>query len=277
MAHECGRRYGNVSCQKWPACSYPAIQAFGHVAAGVALTLVRRNFLVITCEHGGREVPREYAALFSGRDSLLTSHRGWDAGALELGRQMANAFGSPRHFATTTRLLVDLNRSIGHRQLFSEVTRSLSPARRLEIVDRYYRPHRQAVESQIAGHIATGCRVIHIASHSFTPTLDSVPRQADVAWPYEPRRPGEAAFAGAWLLALAQRAPELRLRRNYPYQGRADGLTASLRKHHPDSAYVGIELEVNQRFVDQRGAAWDRLRAMLVDSLRKVLASTADR
>ena len=102
--------------------------------------------------------------------------------------------------------------------------------------------------------------MIHVASHSFTPMLDGVPRQADVAWLYDPRRPGEAAFARAWMLALAKLAPDLRLRRNYPYQGRADGLTASLRKHHPDAAYVGIELEVNQRFVDQGGAAWDRLR-----------------
>jgi predicted N-formylglutamate amidohydrolase len=79
------------------------------------------------------------------------------------------------------------------------------------------------------------------------------------------------------MLALAKLAPDLRLRRNYPYQGRADGLTASLRRHHPDAAYVGIELEVNQRFVDQRGAAWERLRTMLVDSLKKALAAVAKR
>ena len=122
---------------------------------------------------------------------------------------------------------------------------------------------------------AGGC--IHVASHSFTPTLDDVPRQVDVAWLYDPRRPGEVAFARAWMLALSRLAPELRLRRNYPYQGRADGLTASLRKRHPAAAYVGIELEVNQRFVEQRGAPWSRLRAMLVDSLEKALACTAAR
>jgi len=40
---------------------------------------------------------------------------------------------------------------------------------------------------------------------------------------------------------------------------------------------VGIELEVNQRFVEQSGAAWKRLRAMLVDSLKETLAGTARR
>jgi predicted N-formylglutamate amidohydrolase len=251
------------------------MHAFDHAGTKAASTPVRRNLLVITCEHGGHEVPKEHAALFSARESLLTSHRGWDAGALELARQLAAAFSAPLYAATTTRLLVDLNRSIGHRQLFSEITRPLSPAHRLEVVERYYRPHRQKIESRIARQIAQGRRVIHVASHSFTPTLDGVPRQADVAWLYDPRRPGEAAFARAWMLALAKRAPELRLRRNYPYQGRADGLTAFLRKHHPDATYVGIELEVNQRVVDQQGAAWDRLRRMLVASLKEALAAIA--
>ena len=253
------------------------MHAFGHAAAGVALTVARRNFLVISCEHGGRQVPQEHVALFSGRDSLLASHRGWDAGAFELARELAAAFGAPLYAANITRLLIDLNRSIGHRQLFSEVTRPLSRAQRLAIVDRFYRPHRKMVESQVARHIAQGHRVIHVASHSFTPTLDGVLRQADVAWLYDPRRPGEAAFARAWMLALAKLAPELRLRRNYPYQGRADGLTASLRRHHSDAEYVGIELEVNQRIVEQGGAAWDRLKTMLVESMRNVLTAIAKR
>ena len=253
------------------------MHAFGHAATGVALRRARRSFLVITCEHGGRKVPRAYAELFSGRKGVLDSHRGWDAGTLQLGRQISDALGAPLYAATTTRLLIDLNRSIGHRQLFSEVTRPLSQARRLDIVDRYYRPHRRAVEGEIARRIAQGHRVIHVASHSFTPVLDGVPRQADVAWLYDPRRPGEAVFAGAWMRALAQLAPELRLRRNYPYKGRSDGLTASLRRLHPDAAYVGIELEVNRRFVDQGGAAWKRLRTMLVESLKQALAVVAQR
>lgn len=234
-----------------------------------------KHVLVISCEHGGNTVPPAYAALFAGHQALLDSHRGWDPGAFELGRQMADAFGAPLHAATTTRLLIDLNRSIGHRQLFSELTRALSPAQRQDIVDRHYRPHREAVEADIARGIAAGQRVIHIASHSFTPSLDGVERRADVAWLYDPRRSAEAAFARAWMTAFAPRAPDLRLRRNYPYLGRGDGLTAMLRKRHADATYVGIELEVNQRFVAQGGAAWDHLRTALVDSLATALAAFA--
>jgi len=240
------------------------------------LTNARSNQLVITCEHGGCEVPHAHAALFSGRQALLDSHRGWDAGALDLARQMADALRVPLHATTTTRLLIDLNRSIGHRQLFSEVTRALPPARRQDIVDIHYRPYRQAIETEIACLVASGHRVIHVASHSFTPTLDGVPRRADVAWLYDPRRPGEVAFARSWMRELAPLAPDLRLRRNYPYRGRGDGLTAALRRRHSDAAYVGIELEVNQSLVEQPGP-WDRLKAVLIDSLRKALAGASDR
>jgi predicted N-formylglutamate amidohydrolase len=244
----------------------------GTAAAGDRLASARKNLLVITCEHGGREVPRAYAALFSGHEALLDSHRGWDAGALELGRQMAGKLGVPLYAATSTRLLVDLNRSIGHRQLFSEVTGRLLPAQRRDLLDRYYRPHRDAVAGDVARHIGADQRVIHIACHSFTPALDGVIRRADVAWLYDPRRPGESAFARAWMRAFARRAPDMRLRRNYPYQGRSDGLASWLRKRHRDETYVGIELEVNQRFVAQGGAPWGGVRAMLIDSLVEALA-----
>lgn len=226
-----------------------------------------RRVLVLSCEHAGRSVPAAWAAAFEGFGALLDSHRGWDPGALELGRRIADAFGVPLHATTTTRLLADTNRSIGHRQLFSEVTARLSPAQRREIVERYYRPHRDAVEGEVAGHVAAGRRVLHVGSHSFTPVLDGVARRADVAWLYDPRRPAESRLAAAWMEAFARRAPQLRLRRNYPYRGRGDGLTALLRRRHPDDAYAGIELEVNQAIVAAGGAPWRALRSMLVDAL----------
>jgi predicted N-formylglutamate amidohydrolase len=229
--------------------------------------------LVISCEHGGRDVPPDYAALFAGQAPLLDSHRGWDPGALVLGQQMAQALRAPLFAATTTRLLIDLNRSIGHRQLYSEVTRGLPRAQREQIVRLHYRPHRDAVEGEVARCIAAGHTVAHIASHSFTPVLHDEVRRADVACLYDPRRPREVALSRHWLQALAQRLPGLQLRCNYPYQGRGDGLTALLRKRFSAEAYVGIELEVNQRWVTQGGAPWLDLCAQVVASLAAALAT----
>lgn len=223
--------------------------------------------LIITCEHGGNQVPAAYATLFAGCEALLDTHRGWDAGALSMAQQLATAFNAPLFAATTTRLLIDLNRSIGHRHLHSEATRSLPLATRRAIAAQYYRPHRDAVESEVARLVTAGRRVLHIASHSFTPELGGVVRQADVAWLYDPRRAGECALAAHWLTALKHQRPDLKLRRNYPYEGKGDGLTALLRKRYPDASYIGMELEVNQRFVLADGPAWPALRADIVQAL----------
>jgi predicted N-formylglutamate amidohydrolase len=237
---------------------------------------VTSDALIITCEHGGNDVPAAYAPLFAGYEALLATHRGWDAGALKLAQQLATAFNAPLFAATTTRLLIDLNRSIGHRQLHSEATRGLPLATRRTIAAQYYRPHRDAVESEVARLISAGMRVVHVASHSFTPELEGVVRQADVAWLYDPRRAGECALAARWLAALKNARPDLTLRRNYPYEGKGDGLTALLRKRYSDASYVGIELEVNQRFVMAGGPAWSALRADIVQALASVQLLAAD-
>lgn len=223
--------------------------------------------LIVTCEHAGNDVPDAYRPLFTGHEHLLPTHRGWDPGALTLAREMAERFSAPLFFDTTTRLLVDLNRSVGTPDLHAEPTRDLPPARRREILDRYYHPHRRRTEGAIGAAVEGGSRVVHIASHSFTPELNGHVRTADIGLLYDPVRPGEVAFATLWLSALREGDPSLRLRRNYPYLGKSDGLTMALRRRHAPERYIGIELEVNQRYVEEGGPAWPGIRQTLLDSL----------
>ena len=84
--------------------------------------------LFVSCEHAGNVVPKEYAHLFVGHEHLLPTHRGWDPGALLLAREMAERFGAPLCYDKTTRLLADLNRSVGTPDLHSEATRHLGKA-----------------------------------------------------------------------------------------------------------------------------------------------------
>src|SRR5258708_20306455 len=145
---------------------------------------------LITCEHGGNRIPAPYRALFRGSCALLDTHRGYDSGALGRARELARAFKAPLVSSTVSRLLVDLNRSIGHRQLFSAATRGVPAAVRGEIVERYYRPYRAQAERLVRQLVARGRRVIHISSHSFTPELRGEMRNPDVGLLYHPpRRP----------------------------------------------------------------------------------------
>jgi predicted N-formylglutamate amidohydrolase len=231
--------------------------------------------LFVTCEHAGNVVPAEYATLFVGHEHLLPTHRGWDPGALVLAREMAGRFAAPLLYDETTRLLVDLNRSVGTPELHSEATRHLSKAERRRLLETYYFPHRRRVDAAIDRAVAkasdAGDRVVHIASHSFTPELHGKVRTADIGMLYDPRRPGEVAFVTDWLDALRRRDPGLRLRRNYPYLGASDGICQVMRRRYPAEAYVGIELEVNQRYAEAGGPAWTAIRRTLLETLEEAL------
>jgi len=228
--------------------------------------------LLLTCEHGGNRVPAPYRALFSGKARLLASHRGYDIGALECARHLARFLGAPLHFATVTRLLVDLNRSPGHRARFSALTRSLDAAERARIETRYYTPYRDKIRRRIAGYLRGGGRVVHVSVHSFAPVLDGHERNADIGLLYDPRRAFERRTAGAIQDALHRLDPALRVRRNYPYAGRADGLTTSLRRQFAAPRYAGLELEINQRLCARhppaRQRTWRILGAALASARR---------
>jgi len=228
---------------------------------------------LITCEHGGNRIPAAYLRLFRARRALLNSHRGWDPGALVMAKALAGAFGAPLVASTVSRLLIDLNRSIGNPALFSEATRGESLATRAKIIEQHYLPYRAQVESLVGRSISRGLHVVHVSSHSFTPVLDRKVRGADVGLLYHPERREEAALCASWKASLAAFAPGLRVRRNYPYAGKGDGLTNHLRLRYPGSVYVGIELEVNQRIIVAAGRRWTALRRILIDSLRSA-AST---
>ena len=181
---------------------------------------------------------------------------------------LADAFNAPLAASTTSRLLVDLNRSIAHPQLFSAATRGAPPETRTQILAEHYRPYRTQVEGLVTQAASHGDRVIHISSHTFTAELDGEIRSADVGLLYDPGRTGENELCARWKKSLAVVAPDLRVRRNYPYKGYADGLTSHLRKRFAQNDYVGIELEINQRIVAAGGRHWNALRHVLIESLR---------
>lgn len=226
--------------------------------------------LIITCEHGGHAIPRPYRSLFKGQGELLASHRSYDLGALGLARRMAARFDAPLYAALTSRLLVDMNRSIGHPRLFSSFTRTLPEKEKQRILHEYYVRHRDPIEEAVRRRIAAGGSVVHIACHSFAPLLDGRARSMDVGLLYDPQREDEQRLCAAWKKSLIDRWPAGRIRRNAPYKGVSDGLATCFRKRLAQR-YIGIELEINQRDYIGDKARWRRLSAAVIDSLQTAL------
>jgi len=220
--------------------------------------------LLITCEHGGNQIPFRWQPLFEDAKKALNSHRGFDPGALELAKEIAKKFKAPLIASTTSRLLVELNRSLHHPKLFSSWTHQLPPSDKEAILKKIYFPYRTQVEQAIASNIP----LIHLSIHSFTPELEGKIRQADIGLLYDPRRAREKQFANAWKQALkAGGSSRLKIRANYPYLGKADGFTTFLRTKWKDSSYIGIELEINQKMVHSSKQEWQKFKQTILESL----------
>jgi predicted N-formylglutamate amidohydrolase len=223
--------------------------------------------IFLTCEHGGNRVPAAYTDLFAGQEALLATHRGYDIGALSVARYLSRRLRVTLIPATVTRLLVDLNRSPWHPGVFSEYTRHLDSSTRQRILTRYYEPYRTAVQAQAAASIAARDQALHVSVHSFTPRFNGQARRCDIGLLYDPSRPGEIEFCRRWQRALRTAEPSLRVRRNYPYRGVADGLVTHLRKQFDAAVYVGVELEFSQDLAEKGGPSWQRLLEVLAATL----------
>ena len=208
-------------------------------------------------------MPSPFRKLFSER--FLATHRGYDPGALVLARDFAARSRAPLFYSTISRLLVELNRPLGHPQVFSK---PLPPEVRAGLLERYYFPYWRAVERAVRN--ARG-RVLHLSFHSFTPRLRGERRTTDVGLLFDPARSPEVAFCRRWRQAILQASPRLRVGYNEPYQGTHPSLVDSLRAKFGPQRYIGIQIEVNQKFPRGDAVRWRRLRRALVASFHSIV------
>ncbi len=205
--------------------------------------------LILTCEHAGNEIPDSFQDLFTGVEELLETHRGFDPGAFDLFLDLKD-LADFSQYHSVSRLLIEVNRSLGNKQLFSEFTSNLSIEKKELLVRELYLPYRNSVEEKIEEVIEHEEEVFHLSIHSFTPVLNKVVRNADIGILYDPKREQEKEIGEKIKEELFKTTPNLKVRKNYPYKGIDDGFTTYLRRKFPFK-YLGIELEVNQKFVNQ--------------------------
>lgn len=201
--------------------------------------------LVITCEHGGNTIPLEYKPYLIDT-SVLETHKGYDLGALDVFNYL-KPIADYSNFSTTSRLLIELNRSTNNKNLFSAYTKTLTTKQKQSLINTYYNDYRQAVTKYIASIINNNLSVVHLSIHSFTPVLNNAIRDCDIGLLYDSRRIQEKQYAMQVKKNILALNPEYRVRFNYPYLGKADGFTTALRQQFKNN-YVGIEVEINQSF-----------------------------
>nr|WP_255478720.1 N-formylglutamate amidohydrolase [Rufibacter sp. XAAS-G3-1] len=226
--------------------------------------------VLVTCEHGGNKIPPEYATAFKQARRILSSHRGYDIGALDL----FNRFSQIADFSlvsTTSRLVVELNRSLLHPKLFSEFMQPLSTAQAEQVLLEHYYPYREKILKQVTEWVGQGFQVLHLSVHSFAPELNGKVRKADLGLLYDPKREREQFFAARWRQQLQLVQPAIKIRYNYPTKGTSDGFLTQLRRSFPKAQYAGVELEVNQKFPEGVPEEWSALQEHLTNSFNKAI------
>jgi predicted N-formylglutamate amidohydrolase len=207
--------------------------------------------VVLSCEHGGNEVPEDYKYLFKNAYDDLNSHRGYDIGALELFDLIESDYVVHKQCTTVSRLLVDVNRSLYRRTLFSEFTKGLSKEAKSLILATYYYAFRRPFEEKMTSLWREGKTVLHLSVHSFTPSLNGEIRATDFGILYNSEREAEKLFAKIWRKELNRMLPGYRVRYNYPFLGKPDGHVRYFRDLEKEK-YLGIEFEMNQKHANDK-------------------------
>lgn len=205
--------------------------------------------IILTCEHASNRIPKAFSALFEGKQELLDSHLAYDIGALQLFNALKDRLKVKGIKAEWSRLLIDLNRSLGQADSFSDVTGALDRKTRDAIVVDYFEPYRHQVEAMIGSAIDLKKSVLHISVHSFTPELNGEVRSTDIGLLFDPDRESEAMVCQDLKDALNSANKNWVVDFNKPYKGISDGFVTHLRRMYPNQKYAGIELEVNQKYL----------------------------
>ncbi|MEQ8906076.1 N-formylglutamate amidohydrolase [Ekhidna sp.] len=229
---------------------------------------MRQVHIVVTCEHAGNEIPKPYQHLFKDAKHVLHSHRGIDEGALSFAEQLSDGLRVKLFETRISRLLVECNRSLSNPSLFSEFTSELKPNVQESILQQYYHPYRNMVEKYIGEKIVTK-PVLHLSMHTFTPIWEGNERKIDVSLLYDEERSSERTLCEAWTEKLNQSLPGFDVLKNVPYKGSDDGFTTYLRTKFSADQYMGVEIEINQKWA--LSAQGDDFVRTLTETLEMVL------
>lgn len=213
-----------------------------------------RPKLILTCEHADYQVPPFISkSQLHLTHELLKSHRGWDQGALALAKALQLEPSAKLFSFSTTRLLVDANRTVGGLNDLPRLSQACDLKQKQKLLE-LHRRYREEL-NQFAQREAKKSRPIFILSvHSFTPVLDGRKRKTDIGLLFRPRIAKELEFAKGLKKNLKRQSftSNLNIHMNLPYRGFTDCCLNDVLDQYLKHQHVnGLFLEVNQRLLQR--------------------------
>lgn len=229
--------------------------------------------LIITCDTGGWKTPTRLRDRLGEFDHLANepeptpncdtepraavpfvpnrlSRQGVDRDANLAARKLAHHSGGVLISNEFRSDLIDVGRSLHHRDLFPPHIRALPAATRQTIIEEIHLPYRNRVQQQITAMLASWSYVVHLSVRTYDAKTNGGDwRRGDVGLLYDPSRPDEVDWCLDLIEELYESLPVLKVRRNHPRRGTNDSLTKSMRSLFPADVYLGIEMTLNRSWV----------------------------
>lgn len=240
-----------------------------------AVTVLNRGLrgpFLFTCDHACNRIPSELGSLGMAPDQL-SSHIGWDPGALPVAQALAARFQSPLIHGGYSRLVVDLNRPPESADSMPTTSAGvavpgnigLSKLDRERRLDALFHPYHETIDALIGERRRLLRPTILIALHSFTPDYPGETRPWHIGVIY--RRDGGL---GSALFQALHASKHVRVGDNQPFQIQDEG-DVTIPRHGEAHGLPNVLIELRQDTL-----ASPAQREAWVDRLYRALAQAAD-
>jgi predicted N-formylglutamate amidohydrolase len=205
--------------------------------------------LLIVCDHASNALPAEYGTLGLPQQQL-ERHIGYDIGAANVTRALAEQMNAPAVLSGFSRLLIDANRGDDDPTLIMRLSDGAAvpgnadydEAERTRRIAHYYEPYHRAIDGAIDTAIDAGRPPAIFSIHTFTENWRGTPRpwHATILWDKDPRLPVP-------LLQALQSEAGLVIGENVPYTGELKG--DCLYRHATQRGLAHALIEIRQDLV----------------------------
>lgn len=206
--------------------------------------------IVLVCEHASKKLPPALGNLGLG-ETALSSHIGWDIGALEVARILSKGLDAILISQAYSRLAYDCNRPPDSPAAVPEKSEiyvipgnvGLSQADKLARAKTFYDPFHAAIESVLEERISAGRKPVLITIHSFTPVYFGARRDGKLGILHD-----TDPFLAQDMITAASKQGLDGVRRNYPYSA-ADGVTHTLERHGTARGIANAMIEIRNNLI----------------------------